>query len=450
MKEVCIVGLGPAGIGALYRLAQSKIAPETVCIEAGVSLPEKKCQLAEGGPCANEIPCEIVSGVGGCSSISGAKLSGYPAGGGLTKIIGSTEIVKDKLNESLSTLRCLLPLQEEKRKNESSKTKLIFQEMGFEYRHYPVYRFDQVDLATAYKQILLNAQSAGVSVLLRTEALDITRVGEHYKLLLCRGSTKFELETKYLVLAVGFLGQSLVQNLDYKLLLSKKEYHLDVGVRIEFPSELFPEIDKHHGDLKLLFKNARTFCICKGGRITPYRNDSLFSLEGSLEKGIDTGFTNLAITIRREASLKNLKIFNDILANVRKESGGIPVNQTLPEYLNYLDSNDSLKSPSTFCLWKHGKIDNCFPFQVAQELKDAVQYFASKLIPEDNWHQVNVFAPELDFRLMFPLQKDFSIAPKLYMAGDCTGRFRGILQAFCSGEICANNILANLNGENIK
>lgn len=444
MKEVCIIGLGPAGFGALNRLIQFDVASETVCIEAGVSLPEKKCHLAEGKPCANEYPCEIISGVGGCSCITGAKLSGYPAGRGLGQIIGSNEKAKKRLSESLSTLRSLLPLPEEVKDDQSSETKRLYKKMGFAYKQYPVYTFNHVDLATAYKRILNNAESRGTSVLLKTEVIDITRVGEHYKLILSQGTKQLEFEANYLVLAVGSAGQEILEKVNSNFTLSKKQYHLDMGVRLEFPSTLFQDIDKHHGDLKLFFKDARTFCVCKGGKITPYRNHNIFALEGSLQKGFDTGFTNFAIIVRQKTYSKNLQAFNEILANVQNENNGIPVSQTLPEYLNRLDFKGNPRTPSTFGMWKPGKIDSCFPANIAKELREAIQFFASKLLPEDIWSQVNVFAPELDFRHMFSLQKDFSIAPKLYMAGDCTGRFRGILQAFCSGDICASNILFNL------
>ena len=59
---------------------------------------------------------------------------------------------------------------------------------------------------------------------------------------------------------------------------------------------------------------------------------------------------------------------------------------------------------------------------------------------------MNIFAPEVDYNgLSFPVNSDFSIIPRLYLIGDCTGRFRGILQAFCSGSICAESII---DGEN--
>ncbi len=443
MKEVAIVGLGPAGFGALNKLANSKFHGTIICIEEGVNLSKKTCQLAEERACINEVPCEIISGVGGCSCSTGAKLSGYPAGSGLAEILGSHKKAKGKLKDSLSTLQSFLPLQEQKTKGDKGEAKETYERMGFSYRHYPVYTFDHIRLATTYQKILADAQASGVSVLLRTKVIDITKIDNSFKLTLQQGTEKSEIESKYLILAVGQSGYEIIKKVNTKHYLSKNEYHLDLGVRLEFPSEVFQDIDENHGDLKLLFKKARTFCICKGGRITPYKNHGIFALEGSLQKDVDSGFTNLAITIRQEKSPKNLETFEEILSNVRRESGGIPVGQPLVEYLNPHAAEVSVQAP-TLSVWKHGKIGNCYPPRLAEELKDAVNFFATNLLPRDKWRRVNVFAPELDFRLTFPLAKDFSIAPKLYMAGDCTGRFRGILQAFCSGEICADSIIGDM------
>ncbi|MDR0372377.1 MAG: hypothetical protein LBI79_02265 [Nitrososphaerota archaeon] len=446
-KEVCIIGLGPAGFGALNVLAKSSLASDTICVEVGGSLTERKCQLSRGKSCSNEKPCELISGVGGRSYTTGAKLSGYPAGGGLAQIIGSAKRTKAAIDETLSTLSHLLPIEEEK-KVLSPETSLCFKKMGFEYRHYPVYTFKQSDLGLAYSKILSDASLAGVDILLKTKVIDIIKSGENFKLSLLQKSNLIEVEAKYVILCVGSEGQELVECLYSKFDLPTKKYHLDAGVRVEFPSELYHDIDKHHGDLKLLFKNARTFCICKEGKITPYRYHKIYALEGSLQKEQKTGFTNLAITIRKSPSGKNLSLFNEILDKMYKESGGYPVHQPLTQYLHKTEPerDNHLKLSSTLNIWRYGKIDNCFPQIVSDELKDAVQFFVTKLLPNEQWNHVNVFAPELDFRLIFPLQQDFSVTPKLYMAGECTGRFRGILQAFCSGEISANSILTDHNG----
>jgi len=97
-----------------------------------------------------------------------------------------------------------------------------------------------------------------------------------------------------------------------------------------------------------------------------------------------------------------------------------------------------------------GDINQCFPNHLSAKIRKAVIYFTSRLLPKDSWEIVNVFAPEIDYgSLSFPIKSDFSIAKRMYLIGDCTGRFRGLLQAFCSGIICAEGIISNAYGKKL-
>jgi len=91
-----------------------------------------------------------------------------------------------------------------------------------------------------------------------------------------------------------------------------------------------------------------------------------------------------------------------------------------------------------------GDVSDAFPAPLSTEVKEAVMYFAQRLLPRQHWQQVKVFAPEVDYAgISFPVKPDFSIRPGLYIIGDCVGEFRGIAQAFCSGIICAESLVGD-------
>ena len=103
-------------------------------------------------------------------------------------------------------------------------------------------------------------------------------------------------------------------------------------------------------------------------------------------------------------------------------------------------SSKSFKSSISF--WLQSDVNQCFSQLISAKIKEAVHYFASGLLPKDRWDKISVFAPEVDYGgLSFPVNSDFSIIPRMYLIGDCTGRFRGILQSFCSGMICAERVI---------
>lgn len=443
--EVCCVGLGPAGIGAAYVLSKSYLAQHTLCLEAGVSVDKKYCQILQGGDCISHNPCQMISGIGGCSLISSGKIAGYPAGSGLVSILGSADLAEEKLAKAFQILRDYLHVQESNIKVNPEVAKERFRKLGFEYRYYPVYTFNQKDLARAYKMVLRQIRSKGVRVLLNTKITDISFEKSYFKLTAMQEDHEIGIVANHLILAVGRFGQNLLESLGSRINVTPKQYHLDIGVRLEFPTDLYPNIDECHKDLKLLFDDARTFCICKDGKIAPYRYEDVFLLEGYFSPMHETGFTNLSIMIRLKPSWRNEKLFDEAKKRVLRISAGVPVRQMLPEYLgNKLKSSFS---PSSISFWQWGNVNECFPPEISNRIRMAVNNFVSKLLPKDQWWKVSVFAPEVDYRLRFPVGSDFSVIPRLYLIGDCAGRFRGILQAFCSGVICAENIIEGSNHE---
>jgi uncharacterized FAD-dependent dehydrogenase len=169
-------------------------------------------------------------------------------------------------------------------------------------------------------------------------------------------------------------------------------------------------------------------------------------VEGHADPGMSTGFTNLAITIRQPSNngIDQHILFSDIRHRLLAQTGGRPVRQRLTDFLA---ERPSLKrgtdEPASISYWKWGDANACFPRDVGTEVREAVKYFACRLLPTDAYPSISVFAPELDyFWQKFPLEKGFrSRKPSLYLIGECSGHFRGILQAFASGVECAEHIV---------
>lgn len=445
--DVCIVGLGPAGIGTILTLSCSNLASRVLGLDAGTSPSIRSCSVLQNGSCKKEEPCQMISGFGGCSLLSGGKISAFPAGSKLGTILGSKDLADKKLLEALGLFNNYLSLHKPNiTTNDIKHARKLFEKLGFEYRYYDAYLYNQEELRETYQKIFLQLKSTGMSLLLNTKVTKIDSQGNGFKLTARRGNQKVTIFTEYLVLGVGRLGRSMLTSLNTELNLGAKENHLDVGIRLEFPTDLYPDITKYHNDLKLLFNNARTFCVCRDGKIAPYLFEDVYFTEGYYNPEYRSGFTNLGIMIRLKPSIQNEIIFNEIKKKLLYISNGKPVCQRLSDYLNIdiknCSPNKSLRSSTSF--WVRGDVNQCFSPDVSIKIKEAVLSFASRLLPKNCWEKVNVFAPEVDYGgLSFPVKSDFSISPGIYLIGDCTGRFRGILQAFCSGIVCAESIIGS-------
>lgn len=451
---VAVVGLGPAGIGAALTLAKSNIANRVLCLDIGNRPSMRFCSVIHDNYCKKEKHCQVISGFGGCSLLSSGKVSAFPAGSSLVNILGSKASAERATAKAIDLFGSYVVLAEPKfRSSDIKAARDLYKALGFEYKYYDAYRYNQDELREAYERIIGELKSSGMSLLLNTELIEVDITEDGYKLTASRGDERLSISAKYVVLGLGRLGRTFLKSLNVKLNMGGKENHLDVGVRLELPKDMCTDLTKYHNDLKLLFDSARTFCVCSNGKVAIYLLEDAFFTEGYYNPEHESEFTNIGILIRLPPSRENESILEEI--KKRCQCAGKPnvIYQRLTDYLaNRGEKGESLKmlkSSISFCAGDD--INRCFPEPVSGKIRKAVHYFVSRFLPEDDWGKVNVFAPEVDYGgVYFPINRDFSIIPRMYLVGDCTGRFRGILQAFCSGMICGENIVCGADGNEEK
>jgi len=439
--HIAIVGLGPAGIGVALTLAKSNLASRVLCLDAGNHPRTRSCSVIHEQYCKKEKPCQVVSGFGGCSLLSGGKVSAFPAGSALANILGSRALAERATSKAIDLFGSYVSLKKPKIRSADIKAATdLYKELGFEYKYYDAYHYNQGELREAYERILRELKLFGMSLLLNTELIEVDRVENGYKLTAMRGDERLSIFTKYVVLGLGRLGRTFLKSLNAKLDLCGKVNHLDVGVRLEFPVDVCPDLTKYHNDLKLLFDSARTFCVCNDGKVAPYFLGDVFFTEGYYNPEYKTGFTNLGILI-------------EIKKRFQCAGKGNLIYQRLADYLDIDGERGECAKMlnSSISFGVEADINQRFPESVSGKIREAAHYFVSRLLPKDRWSEVNVFAPEVDYGgVCFPINSDFSIIPRMYLVGDCTGRFRGILQGFCSGIICGESIACGANGNEKK
>jgi uncharacterized FAD-dependent dehydrogenase len=283
--------------------------------------------------------------------------------------------------------------------------------------------------------------------LLNTKLINVDQVKRGFRVKVKQDGKELTILTEYLILGLGRSGESILELMNTHLDLGGKGGQLDVGVRLEFPTHLFPPVAWYHGDLKLLFKNARTFCVCKDGSMAPYVIDGVFFADGHFAPGNSSGLTNLGIIKRYKPSNRNKILLQDIRERSIRQRSGKLVCERLTGYLDntatVVKTNTSERTSDSFWVW--GDVKSAFPASIATEIREAVMYFAQRLLPRQHWDRVKVFAPEVEYTgISFPVKPNFSIRPGLHIIGDCVGEFRGIAQAFCSGVICAKSLIGNV------
>ncbi len=453
--EVCIVGLGPAGLGVASELAGTRHASKVVCVEAGVDADKRFCTVLEGGACRRAEPCQITSGVGGAAVLSAGKVSALPAGRALVQILGDESRAVAALDEGLERFKQYVPLQNPDRsKPVIAQAAAEYSKYGFDFRYYDAYRYNRRDLVSGIDAMVSKMRQAGTSVLTESRVQTVEARHGGYDVYLAGPTGESRVRSTSVVIAGGRTAYRLISAVVGKLELGAGWSYPDVGVRLEFPTEIWPEIDRAHNDLKLHFGSSRTFCVCKDGWLAPYRVGDFFLLEGYSEPNERSGFTNLAVTVREPSptGTQHEPLLDAIGTRLRSRSHGKPVRQRLSDYLKHVRSET--RGPrrsverSSVILYNWGNVEDCFPEAINSHIREAVTYFSQRLLPPSEYNSISVFAAELDY--YWPqVQVDRTFQSNrvgLYFVGDAVGRFRGILQAFASGLVAAQSIRDRLDG----
>lgn len=152
-------------------------------------------------------------------------------------------------------------------------------------------------------------------------------------------------------------------------------------------------------------------------------------LEGSMEPSEITDYTNLAVLIRCNDDKK----IQNFIKRYYKEFRGHPVKQRLVDYINGKVSDNTVNTtlPSAAC----GDINALLPISINDIIKE---FIVNVLIDAMGISKevVVVVAPELKILRNLQLSENFELDRNLFVIGAATGKFRGILQSFCSGVRC--------------
>lgn len=431
--DVCVIGAGPAGLGFARKWAETQTTERLLIVDAGPEAGDRFCTVQEARGCRKVDPCHVVSGIGGASGLAGGKLSEYPAGRGLAVVTGGD--VAGHLKRSMAELQRYVPLVIPQGDEQSlASATRHYDDLNYELRHYRANKYAQADLSSAWETIAGEVRSLGGRVMTSTRALAIARGTSGLEITLRNGVEEHIVSAKAVVVATGRSGDDLVEGLT----TGHPQHPLDVGVRIEFPAACWPELDAVHNDLKLHFGNARTFCTSKSGWISPYKFGDFMLLEGRTDSSEVSSWSNLAITVRTDLPAEEL--IASMRSAVLAQGPGSTIRQPIGDYLAMSATNPGrMREPrASFSYWRWGDVNALFPQGIARELRDAVERFSREVLPTAAAANAHVFGPEVDYYWGSVPHRD--IMPGVWSAGDVTGAYRGILQAYTAGRYLVQEI----------
>ena len=435
--DICLIGLGPAGIGFLSSLDKS-VLKSVICFEKGNQNCSSNCHAIIDSKCTHCKQCNIVSGLGGASRFSCGKISNFPAGSGLQAFFDSNESLTSLMNSMVDILKEKLALKKIVVSTiQQKKMEAFFSQEGITYKYYDVYEFSK-DLYISYIHNIVNeAKDLGTNFLFNTEVISVEKKNikneSVFEIIANKDGAIIKQCARKVVMATG----NIDRNIDLFGFLSKDKLisSYEIGIRIEVPTKMISSFLDAHGDLKLKYKDGRTYCVSKNGFIIAYNSTKEgLLLEGYTDCSQLSDKTNLAIILKKR-DLSDLESFKSIYLN---SYNGIPIAQRYIDYTNNRISNINWTTPLLSV--QPGNINCLFSDRINSEIVDFIDSVIVHTMGLTD-KEIIIYAPELKNSYNINFKEGFQVTKDLYVIGAATGKFRGILQSLCSGIHCAKFII---------
>jgi uncharacterized FAD-dependent dehydrogenase len=295
--------------------------------------------------------------------------------------------------------------------------------------------------------------------LLGTEVSSIEKQDNAGYRLICRRNRKDVCHTARILLAApGRSGAYWFRDRAEELHIRHNFGPIDVGIRVELHRTLYDPITDIVYDPKFIFATARhgdrvrTFCTNPGGRVRVEKYCSFKLVNGDALSVRKTKNTNFALinTVSLTKPFSDTTEFGQMIARqFFLLGGGKPIVQRIGDFREGRRSStatfDSVSRHFGLCKATYnavpGDITLGMPARIMDNLWESLKKL-DKIVPGILHPSTLLYAPEIKFfDTHFPTDRTLETNVKgIFVAGDGTGKSRGIVGAGISGIIAAKGI----------
>lgn len=461
-NNLVIIGAGIAGLTCAQTLILNSFCGKITILELGNNHLNRYCAIDQGKLCTNCFPCNTISGFGGSVHYGDTiKLSYFPSGNRLQKLIGYEESIKAQKNAlnffSKGNIEYKIP-----NKDLSLYIKKI----------YPIGTLNSVEakkVINTWFNTLSNFKN--FEIIYKAKFLNIIKneSGFEVKYKSLEDNTIKSLKCRFFVFATGRAGFKLFNDELIKFGIKINKPNISIGFRFIMPNYILENVDLIHPDFKTtLYKNNfkyKTFCFSAGslgGRIKHANHGKYTLIDGhSITNEKDySKFSNFGLLSQIKNEDNEVPSFewieNNIISkyiSLNKKFPGKPVIQSYTDFKHKKISTSSLEHISRFVTKTYDVGDLSSLISKSQHkgfcnvLEELLQEFCrisniNESI-ENILEKITVLGLELESiwnEIVLTSEMETSIND-IYAIGDCTGIAQGILQASVGGVISANSIL---------
>lgn len=436
--DVVIVGAGPAGLFAAWELKDSDL---------------KTCVIDKGKAAKERERSEVTCGVGGAGTFSDGKLNLTSAIGGSPSTFNRTYSEIDEWIDKLDEIFIKFGAPQESDNIDQEKIKKLKKkanENGIEFIAGEQKHIGSDNVVGVIHDLHKHIEENGVDFKLEEEVHKIEENNGEFIL----NTQKDKIKCNYLITAPGRSGAYWLREQAQKLGAKNKFGPIDVGVRLEFPKEIYSDIKEVMYDAKFkLYTDTyddpvRTFCTNPGGYISTEDLDDFVLINGHANDGDKSEYTNLALlnTIRLTNPVEDTTQYGRRIAKLATLiGGGKPLIQRFKDLrkgrrstwnrIKRSDVDPTLKDATP------GDISMALPSRIIKNIKEAIEKL-DNLIPGIASDSTLIYAPEIKFYdTKYDVDKWLeSTKDNLFIAGDASGHSRGIVFSGVTGMIAARRI----------
>lgn len=455
MYDVLIIGAGPGGIFSAYQLVKNMPELKVAIFETGTELSKRKCPI-DGDKiksCINCKSCAIMNGFGGAGAFSDGKYNiTNDFGGTLYSYIGKKKAIElmeyvDKINmENGGENTKMYSTAGSSFKKKCMQNKLTL--LDASVRHLGT-DINYIVLENIY-QFLKDK----VDFFFNTPVRKIETIEDGYRLI----TDNSLVDGKRCIVSVGRSGSKWMETVCKDLNIPTKSNRVDIGVRVEIPSEIFEHITDEMYESKIVYRTekfedkVRTFCMNPHGIVVNENTNGIITVNGHSfeDPAKKTENTNFALLVSKHFSepFKDSNDYGESIARLSNMLGGGVIVQRFGDLERGRRSTHSRIEEGTVrptLSATPGDLSLVLPKRILDgiiEMIHALDKIAPGMANDDTLlYGVEVKFYNMEVELSDKLETNHK---DLFIIGDGSGVTHSLSHASASGVYVANNIIEEI------
>ena len=449
--DVIIIGAGPGGIFSAYELSKLRPDLKIGLFETGNTLDKRHCPIdgEKITKCINCEHCSIMTGFGGAGAFSDGKYNiTNEFGGTLHEFIGKEKALelmkyvdginaslggdKTKLYSTADTSLKTLCLQNGLHLMDASVrhlgTDINYEVLGNMYSHLK----DKVDFHFL------------------TPVKSIIQVEGGYRI----ETSKGDFTCENCIVSVGRSGSKQMENWCRELNIETLSNRVDIGVRVELPSDVFAHITDEVYESKIVYKTekyqdlVRTFCMNPKGAVVNENTNGIVTVNGHSyeDPALQTGNTNFALLVSKHFTepFKDSNGYGESIARLSNMLGGGVIVQRFGDLIRGQRSTEKRISKcftTPTLKATPGDLSLVIPKRILDGIIEMI-YALDKIAPGTANDDTLLYGVEVKFYNMeVKIDNNLETSLKgLYVIGDGSGVTHSLSHASASGVYVARHI----------